>query len=165
MTGRVHALASIAALCVTAVAPSVSAQTIETSALHLADATKIANEAVKLAADGPPVAVAVTNAEGNLVAALRMDGTSFINLEAAEQKARTAIVMASPTKQAEQALAHGDLTLLGIKGMLPMAGGVPILLDGNVVGGIGVSGREPVEDDALAVKAGQVFGKGPKTAR
>ena len=162
MTTRRRVSASLAAFCLTAMSASASAQTIEPSALHLADASRIANEAVRLAANGPPIAVVVVNAEGNVVAALRMDGTSFINLEAAEQKARTATALASPTKQAEQGLAHGDLSLLAIKGMLPMAGGIPILLNDHVVGGVGVSGREPVDDDALAVRAERVFGRDVK---
>ena len=164
MISRYH-VASLAAALITAAPAAAPAQTIEPSRLHLVDALKIANEAVKIAADGQPVAVVIVNAEGNVIASMRMDGASFINVGAAEQKARTAIALASPTKQAEQALVHGDLSLLAINGMLPMAGGVPIVLDDRVIGGIGVSGREPAADDRLAISAGRVFGTGAESGR
>ena len=148
------------AFCMLGVMPAAAgAQTIEPAGLRLADATRIANEAVRLAADGAPIAVVVVNAEGRTITSQRMDGTSFINLEAAEQKARTAVALGEATKQAEQELAHGGLSLLAIPGLLPMAGGVPLVSKGRLVGAIGVSGREPVDDDLLAGKAKVVLGR------
>ena len=140
-----------------AIPVAAGAQGVAPSGLRLADATRIADAAVKLAVDGPPVAVVIVNAEGRTITSQRMDGASFINLEAAEQKARTAAGLGEPTKQTEQELAHGGLSLIAIPGLLPMAGGVPLLSKGRVVGAIGVSGREPPDDDLLAVKAQRVF--------
>ena len=161
-----HVLAFVTVGLITTSGPTISpAQTVDPAGMRLADATRIANEAVRLATDGPPIAVVIVNAEGRTVTAQRMDGTSFINMEAAEQKARTAVALAEPTKQSQQELAHGELSLLAIPGMLPMAGGLPLLSKGRVVGAIGVSGREPVDDDLLAVKARRVFSGGADTTR
>lgn len=162
--GTTVALTAIAVA--TAVGPVIAgAQAVDPAGLRLADAIKIANEAVRLAANGPPVAVVVVNAEGRMITSQRMNGASFINMEVAELKARTAAGLGEPTKRTAQGLVHGDLSLLAIPGLLPMAGGVPLLSKGDVVGAIGVSGREPVDDDLLASRAKLVFRNGAESAR
>src|SRR5690606_38174958 len=97
-----------------------------------------------------PVAIAIVDAHGGLIHFQRLDGTQAASLEIAVGKARTAARFRRPTKALEDALAAGRTALLGVEGILPLEGGIPVTVDGEVVGAIGVSGVTSQQDAQVA---------------
>ena len=117
-------------------------------------AMQIGSEAVRAAsADSRPVSIVVVNAEGRTLLALRMDGTSFKNLDVAEQKAVTAAALGAPTSAIEQAVEGGKTSILSVPGLSAIGGGVPVMRGDKVIGGVGVSGGTPQQDEAAAKAA------------
>lgn len=102
-------------------------------------------------ASGWTIAVAVVDASGDLVLFERMDGTQVGSIEVAVEKARCAVRFKRPTKEWEDALAGGRNAVLGIPGVLPVEGGLPLLDgQGRIVGAVGVSGALPRQDSQSA---------------
>ena len=99
------------------------------------------------------VVIAVVDDGGNLIYLQRIDGTQTGSIDVAIQKARTAQAFKRPTKVFEDAIAGGRNALLALHGALPLEGGVPIVVGGQLVGAIGVSGAKSTEDGQVA-KAG-----------
>lgn len=118
--------------------------------LTLADVKKIAAaaeaEAVK---HGWNVAIAILDDGGHLLGFLRMDGATPANAEIAVEKARTAAVSRRSSKAWEERVAGGRLAMLKMP-VLPVQGGLPIMVQGECVGGIGVSGVQSHEDEQIA---------------
>ena len=94
--------------------------------------------------------IAVVDDGGNLIYLQRIDGTQTGSIEVAIQKARTAQAFKRPTKVFEDAIAGGRNALLALHGALPLEGGVPIMVGGQLVGAIGVSGAKSTEDGQVA---------------
>jgi uncharacterized protein GlcG (DUF336 family) len=101
------------------------------------------------------VAVAVVDTSGNLVYYEKMDNTQLGSAQVAISKARSSAVFKQPTKVFEDVLTAGGsgLRILGLPGVVPLEGGVPLLLDGKIVGAVGVSGATSAQD-AQCAKAG-----------
>ena len=101
------------------------------------------------------VAVAIVDTAGNLVYFERMDNTQTGSVSVAIEKARSAVLFKRPTKAFQETLAAaGDgLRVLGLQDAVPIDGGIPLLMDGNIVGAIGVSGATSHQDGQCA-KAG-----------
>jgi uncharacterized protein GlcG (DUF336 family) len=101
------------------------------------------------------VVIAIVDTGGHLVALQRMDNTQFGSIEVARQKAFSAAAFRRPTKAFEDALAGGGagLRILRVEGASPLEGGMPIVVEGKVVGAIGVSGVTS-QQDAQIGKAG-----------
>ena len=100
------------------------------------------------------VAVAVVDDGGNLLLFHRMDNAKLIAVDISYRKARTAVFFQGETKGLEEAVTKGGRTsLLPIDGFMPLEGGLPITLDGKVIGGIGASGMTG-EQDAQCARAG-----------
>lgn len=99
------------------------------------------------------VVIAVVDDGGNLLYLQRIDGTQTGSIEVAIQKARTAQAFKRPTKVFEDAIAGGRNALIALHGALPLEGGLPIMVGGQLVGAIGVSGVKSTEDGQIA-KAG-----------
>jgi len=99
-----------------------------------------------------PVAIAVVDGSGFLVAFGRLDNTQLGSVEVAIEKAKTSALFRRPTKAFEDTLAMGGagLKLLKLPGGLPIEGGLPIIRDGKVIGAIGVSGVKSTEDAQVA---------------
>lgn len=95
------------------------------------------------------VAIAVVDAGGHLVYFERLGGTQVASVEIAIQKARTAVYFKRSTKTFEDGIASGRTALLGLD-IVPFEGGLPILYEGEVVAGIGVSGVTPEQDGIIA---------------
>jgi uncharacterized protein GlcG (DUF336 family) len=107
-------------------------------------------------ARGVPVVAAVVDAGGHLLACLRADGAFIASIGIARDKAWTAAVFGAATEKLAVALSHNPVLLDGIAGrenVVLFGGGVPILHNGTVIGGIGVSGGSE-EDDCIAATAG-----------
>ena len=90
---------------------------------------------------------------GHLIHLAKIDNTQYGSIDVAIQKAQTSAAFKRPTKVFEDAIAGGRNAIIGLKGALPLEGGVPIMHDGKVIGAIGVSGVKSTEDGQVA-KAG-----------
>src|SRR5438309_7291235 len=125
-------------------------------AISLENAKKAAAPALAEAAKNNwRVAVAIVGPAGNLIYYEKMDSTQLGSAEVCIDKARTAALFKRPTKALQDALAAGGdgLRVLGIRGVTPVEGGIPLVMDGKIVGAIGVSGGMPTQDGQCA-KAG-----------
>ena len=102
-----------------------------------------------------PMAVAIVDTAGQLVAFERMDNTQTASTFVAQDKAASAAMFRRPTKVFQDAVASGGagLRVLGLRGASPVEGGLPIVVDGKIIGGIGVSGGTS-EQDGVVAKAG-----------
>lgn len=110
-----------------------------------------------------PVAIAVVDGAGFLVAFARLDNTQLGSVEVALQKAKTSALFRRPTKAFEDGLATGgaNLRLLKLPGALPVEGGLPIIHQGKVIGAIGVSGVQATEDAQVATAGLQALNPQP----
>ena len=101
-------------------------------------------------ARGFRLAIAVVEPSGELVAFGRMDDVQYGSISIAQQKARSAARIRTATSALEERLAAGRMAILALDEIMPVAGGVPIVVDGRVVGAIGVSGASSAQDDEVA---------------
>jgi glc operon protein GlcG len=101
------------------------------------------------------MAIAVVDPAGTLVYYEKADTTQLGSSEVAIDKARSAALYKRPTKAFQDALEKGGLgvRVLGLRGAVPLEGGVPLLVDGKLIGAIGVSG-DLSENDGQCAKAG-----------
>ena len=101
------------------------------------------------------MAIAVTDAGGDLVYLEKMDATQTGSVKVAIGKANSAAMFKRPTKVIQDVVASGGggLRILGLEGAVPLDGGLPIVMDGKIVGAIGVSGAAG-DQDAQCAKAG-----------
>jgi uncharacterized protein GlcG (DUF336 family) len=93
---------------------------------------------------------AVVDGGGNLIAFEKSDLAGNSSILIAEAKARTAATFRVPTKAYQDRLAAGETFILGLPGVVPAAGGVPIVVGGKLIGAIGVSGAAPSQDHQSA---------------
>ena len=105
--------------------------------------------------NGWPVAIAVLDTAGQLVAFEKMDDTQSASMDIAIDKGRSAAIFRRPTKVMEDAVAGGGagVRFLNLRAASTVDGGLPIIINGKVVGGIGVSGVAGNQDGQVA-KAG-----------
>lgn len=96
------------------------------------------------------VAIAIVDAAGELILFHRLDGVQPVSLDIALRKARTAARFRRPTKALQDAVEAGRTVLLAIDGILPLEGGIPVVVDGQVIGAIGVSGVTSQQDAQIA---------------
>ena len=99
---------------------------------------------------GWTVAVAVVDAGGDLVYFERIDHTQAAGSQIAQDKARTAVRFKRPTRLLEAGIAAGRHAILGLPGAIPLDGGLPLIVDGAIVGAIGVSGVNSDQDGVVA---------------
>ena len=79
-----------------------------------------------------------------------MDGTQIGSVEVAQAKARTALAFKRPTKIWSEALKGGRMQILGLPGATPIEGGLPLVIKGEFLGAIGVSGVTSEQDGEIA---------------
>ncbi|SRR5258706_3609352 len=98
------------------------------------------------------MAIAIVDAGGNLVLFKKMDNTQIGSIEVAKAKAITANNFKRPTKVLEDAIAGGGigLRILSLPGVTPLEGGELIMLNGKIIGAIGVSGAQSTQDGQVA---------------
>jgi len=102
----------------------------------------------------PGAAVAVVDEGGNLMVFERLEGTFAAGAEVAAGKARTAARFHKPTRVFEEAINTGRTAMAALSDFVPLQGGVPIEVDGAVVGAVGVSGAASAQqDDEIASAA------------
>jgi len=96
------------------------------------------------------VAIAILDDGGHQLQFIRMDGATPANAAIAVEKARTAAMSRRSSGKWEEMVMGGRPTMVKMPGILPVQGGLPILVDGSCVGGIGVSGVQSFQDDQIA---------------
>src|ERR1051326_462121 len=140
----------------------VSAQTVEKKSLTIDGARKVIAAAVAYAKknNAPGGVIAVVDEGGNLMALERLDGTFAAGATISIGKARTAVLFKRPTKAFEDIIKNGRTAMVALPDayFTPLQGGVPIVIDGQIVGGVGVSGAASAQqDEELAMAGANVF--------
>jgi glc operon protein GlcG len=102
--------------------------------------------------NGWRMVVAIVDPGGHLVLLERMDDSQFGSVQVAQDKARSAVAFRRPTRVFQEMLASGGegLRMLAMSGAIPIDGGLPILDEGAIIGGIGISGGTSAEDGQVA---------------
>jgi glc operon protein GlcG len=133
------------------------AQLIEKTALTLDGAKKIAATAeAKAKAEGARVVIAVVDESGSLLLLERLDDTQVASVNVGIDKARTAAIYRRPSKVFEDQVKNGRVSALALHGAVALQGGVPIVVNGRVIGAIGVSGETPSQDEDIAIAGAAV---------
>jgi glc operon protein GlcG len=131
----------VSALALSVVAGSAQAQVMEKKTLTLEGAKRVMAAAMaeikRLNTTG---VVAVVDDGGNLINLERADNTFAAGANISVGKARTAVLFKRPTRAFEEIIKNGRTAMVALNDFTPLQGGIPILIDGQVVGGIGVSG-------------------------
>lgn len=110
-----------------------------------------------------PVAIAVVDSSGYLVAFHRLDNTQLGSVEVALKKAKTSALFRRPTKAFEDVLGMGgaNVKVVTLPEALPIEGGLPIVHNGKIIGAIGVSGVKSTEDAQIATAGLEVLKPAP----
>jgi glc operon protein GlcG len=117
-----------------------------------AGATAVAEAAAAFARDrGSRVVVAVVDPAGELISLTRTPGAQIASSRVAVDKARTAAIFVRPSRVLEEQVSGGRLGALALHGASALTGGIPLEVDGEVVGAIGTSGETPDEDEAISL--------------
>jgi uncharacterized protein GlcG (DUF336 family) len=128
--------------------------------LSLADAKQIAAAAsAKATAEGWNVVIAIHDCGGNLIYLERADGTQLGSIQVAQEKSRTALRFKRPTKALEDSVLSGRVHMMSLPGITSVEGGLPLMLDGEVVGSIGVSGVQSSQDGQVAAAGAAVLSR------
>jgi uncharacterized protein GlcG (DUF336 family)/mannose-6-phosphate isomerase-like protein (cupin superfamily) len=141
------------------------AQIVEKKSLNLDGAKKAIAAAVDYAKknNAPGGVIAVVDEGGNLMALERLDGTFAMGATISIGKARTAVLFKKPTRFFEELINKGRTAMTAVDGFTPLIGGIPIVVDGQVVGGIGVSGAASAnQDEELALAGAAVLSQSVK---
>jgi uncharacterized protein GlcG (DUF336 family) len=122
--------------------------------ITLEDAKKIAAGAVVEAKKNNwNVAIAVVDNHGMLIYYEMLDDTQTSSATIAIEKARTAAMFRRPSKAFEDVVSKGRVAVLGLPGVTPVQGGLPIFVNGKIIGGVGASGVNSDQDEQV-VQAG-----------
>jgi glc operon protein GlcG len=105
---------------------------------------------------GATVVIVVVDDGGNLILLERLDDTQVASVEVGIGKARTAAIFRRPSKVFEDQVKNGRVAALALPGATPLQGGIPITVDGKVIGAIGASGNSPQEDEEIALAGAAV---------
>lgn len=97
--------------------------------------------------------ITIVDEGANVIYLERMDETQIGSVEVAIQKAQSAVKFKRPTKALEDAVAGGRAVVMKLPGALPVEGGLPIVVDGRIIGAIGVSGAQSAQDGQVAKAA------------
>jgi glc operon protein GlcG len=103
--------------------------------------------------NGWKMVFAIVDDGGHLLYLERMDGAQLASVEVSIQKARSAMLFKRPTKAFEDAVGSGRLMVMKLANAVPLEGGIPLVLDDEFLGAIGVSGATASED-GIAAQAG-----------
>src|ERR1041385_4521924 len=139
-----------------------NAQTAEKKSLTIEGAKKVIAGAVAYAKknNAPGGVIAVVDEGGNLMALERLAGTFAAGANISIGKARTAVLFKKPTRVFEEIIKNGRTAMTALPDSLftPLQGGIPIEYEGQVVGGVGVSGAASAgQDEELAIAGANVF--------
>jgi glc operon protein GlcG len=160
---------SVLLLVFAATTLSAQAQTVEKKTLTLDGAKRVIAAAVAEAKrlNAPGGVIAVVDDGGNLMALERLDNTFAAGANISIGKARTSVLFKRPTKVFEDIIKNGRTAMVALPDAFftPLQGGIPILVDGQIVGGIGVSGAASAQqDEELAIAGANAFSVNPEHA-
>src|SRR5438093_12468459 len=114
---------------------------------------------------GHRVVMAVVDPAGELIQLRRTEGAQIASSRVAVDKARTAAIFVRPSREIEAQVSSGRLGALALHGAAALTGGVPLVVDGEVVGAIGTSGETPDQDESVSVaRAAAAFTTAASTA-
>jgi len=139
------------------------AQIVEKKSLDLEGAKRAITAAVDYAkkVNAPGGVIAVVDEGGNLMALERLDGTFAMGATISIGKARTAVLFKKPTRFFEELINKGRTAMTAVDGFTPLIGGIPVVIDGQVVGGVGVSGAaSAAQDEELAIAGANALTSG-----
>src|SRR5512138_1776683 len=105
---------------------------------------------------GATVVIAVVDDGGYLLVLERLDDTQVASVDVGIAKARTAAIFRRPSKVFEDQVKNGRVAALSLPGATPLQGGIPITVEGKVIGAIGASGNSPQEDEEIALAGAAV---------
>lgn len=158
MQSKLNSIRTLINACLLATSLSVAAQTAPLPygapiSIEQAKKAMVAAEA-EARKNNWPVVISIVDAGGHLVMLQRLDAQNA-SVDIATGKARTSVNFRRPTKALEDGLAANGsaLRILAVPGVTPLQGGLPIVVDGKIIGGIGVSGVLATQDEVVA-KAG-----------
>ena len=114
------------------------------------DAVVAAAEQAALAG-GFRVVIVVVDASGRVLALRRTPGSQAASDQVGIDKARTAAIFVRPSREIEKQVSDGRLGALALHGARALTGGIPLVVDGEVVGAIGTSGETPDEDESVSI--------------
>jgi glc operon protein GlcG len=149
-------LSAVGILMVLTLSSTGSAQTVQKKSLTLEGAKSVIAAAVAEAKNknAPGGAIAVVDEGGNLIAVERLDNTFAAGAHISIGKARTAVLFKRPTKFFEDAINKGRTAMTTLSDFTPLQGGIPIIVDGQVIGAVGVSGAASAQQDEELAIAG-----------
>jgi len=101
--------------------------------------------------EGHRVVMTVVDPSGEVVAMRRTEGAQVASSRVAVDKARTAAIFVRPSRDIEEQVSSGRLGALALHGAAALTGGIPLTVDGEVVGAIGTSGETPAQDEAVSL--------------
>src|SRR5262249_22232725 len=139
---------------------SAHSQVVEKKSLNLEGAKKAIAAAVDYAKknNAPGAVIAVVDEGGHLMALEPLDGIFAMGATISIGKARTAVAFKKPTRFFEELINKGRTAMTAVDGFTPLIGGIPIMIDGQVAGGIGVSGAASAnQDEELALAGAAAF--------
>jgi glc operon protein GlcG len=132
-------------------AAGLSAQVLSRPTVGLELAKKIAARAEAEAAKNKwTMVIAVLDNGGNLIYLERMDGTQLGSIEVAQAKAKTALEFKRPTKSFEDQVAGGRTAIVSMHNVIAIEGGLPLIVNDEIIGAIGVSGMKSTQDGVVA---------------
>jgi glc operon protein GlcG len=140
-------------------AVAIAAETVSQPTLTLEGANRVVAAAVNYARanKAPGGAIAVVDASGYLVMLERLDGSFPAGAEISIGKARTSVAFRRPTRALEETINKGRdamIPVAAVTAFTPLQGGIPIVVDGQVIGGVGVSGAASAQQDEEVALAG-----------
>lgn len=103
--------------------------------------------------NGWNVAISIVDANGALLMFQKLDETQNGSITVSQGKARAAALFKRPSKALEDLIAGGKTAFLSVEGIVPLQGGVPVVVDGKVIGAVGVSGVTSAQDEQVALAA------------
>src|SRR5262249_47901804 len=136
------------------------AQVVEKKTLTLEGAEKViaAAKAEARKVNAPGGVIAVVDDGGYLMALARLDGTFAAGANISIGKARTAALFKKPTKVFEDVIKNGRTAMVALNDFTPLQGGIPVVVDGQTVGAVGVSGAASAQqDEELAIAGANAF--------
>ena len=143
-------------LCLAIAAQPALAQVATTRSLTLDGARRViaGAQAEARRLNAPGGVIAVVDKGGSLIALERLDGTFAAGANISIGKARTAVQFNRPTKVFEDIIRNGRTSMVALDDFTPLQGGVPVVVDGEIVGAVGVSGAASAQQDEELAIAG-----------
>jgi glc operon protein GlcG len=152
MVNRIVAATLVSWASASAPADVFAQLTIEKAALSLSAARRIVTAAeAEARARGLGVVIVVVDDAGNIIELARMDTAQVASVNVGIGKARTAAIYRRPSRVFEEQIRNGRVAALALADATPLQGGVPVVIDGRVVGAVGVSGDSPQADEEIAM--------------